>query len=100
MPVAWKLTLDGKPWPDGLVYTGPFGLAAQTAKQGILGDEARYEVYSPELPEIDPGRDLGMFITRDKRGESLQAGPAGNEGAAEMNKMLQDWGYAHGGGKK
>jgi len=96
-PMAWQLSLDDAPWPEGATFTGPFGLPAVAAREGIASDEARAEVYSPVLPFIDPSRDLGVFITRDKPGDVASGTPAGGgEGAVEMQRMLQQWGYAHG----
>jgi arylsulfatase A-like enzyme len=98
--VTWELYLDDQPWPSGAIFAGPFGLVATAAATGLVSDEARAEAYSPQLPEIDPLRDLGFFVTRDRRGET-QVGPAmGADGAKEMNRLLQEWGYAHGDGKK
>ena len=101
--VAWELYLDDKPWPADAVFTGPFGLAATAAKAGIVTDEARAEVYAPTLAEMDPARDLGVFVTRDRRGETATPDHATSaEASKEMNRLLQEWGYAHGsgGGKK
>jgi hypothetical protein len=96
-PIAWQLFLDDAPWPDKATFTGPFGLPALAARGGIASDEARAEVYSPALPVIDPSRDLGVFITRDKPGDAASGAPTGGgEGAVEMQRMLQQWGYAHG----
>ncbi len=100
-PVAWHLFLDDAPWPAGLTFAGPFGLAAVTAKTGVESDEARAEVYSPTEPAIDPSRDLGVFFSRDRpghgAGDDPSAGaPPSAEAAREMQRMLEDWGYAHG----
>jgi hypothetical protein len=49
------------------------------------------------LPVIDPARDLGVFVTRDKPGDAAAGMPTGGgAGAVEMQQMLQQWGYAHG----
>ena len=46
---------------------------------------------------IDPSRDLGVFVTRDRPGDAAAAIPtSGGAGAVEMQRMLQQWGYAHG----
>jgi hypothetical protein len=92
-PVAWKLFLDDAPWPDQATFAGPSGLPAVACRTGIASDEARAEVYSAALPIVDPSRDLGVFVTRDRPGE---APAGGDEGAVEMQRMLQQWGYAHG----
>ena len=78
------------------------GLLAAAARAGVISDEARSELYSPTLPAIDPARDLGVFFTRDRPGEGASAAsdvpPASDssgEAAKEMQRMLEQWGYAH-----
>ena len=96
-PITWQLFLDDAPWPEGLTFAGPFGLAAVAARTGIESDEARAELYAPIEPAVDPIRDLGVFFTRDRPehdpGEGASA--ASGEAAKEMQRMLEDWGYAH-----
>jgi arylsulfatase A-like enzyme len=98
-PVTWQLFLDDAPWPEGRTFAGPFGLPAVAARDGIADDDARDELYAASLPAIDPSRDLGVFMTRDRRGSATGEGPAGPsaslEAAREMQRMLQQWGYAH-----
>jgi hypothetical protein len=101
--LAWQLFLDDAPWPDGATFTGPYGLPAVTARSGIAADDARAEVYAPALPFVDPARDLGVFVTRDRpeltelAGQgSDQAPPETAAAQREMQRVLQDWGYAHG----
>jgi hypothetical protein len=54
-------------------------------------------VYAATFPVVDPSRDLGVFLTRDKPGDVMGLAPtSGGEGAVEMQRMLQQWGYAHG----
>jgi arylsulfatase A-like enzyme len=96
-PVAWELFLDDAPWPAGATFAGPFGLPAVAARRGLASDDARAEVYAAAPPVIDPSRDLGVFVTRDRPGETVAGAPvSGGAGAAEMQRMLQQWGYAHG----
>jgi arylsulfatase A-like enzyme len=98
-PVAWQLFLDDAPWPPGRTFAGPFGLPAVEAKEGIGSDEARDELYAVSPPAIDPARDLGVFISRDRHGSGSGEAPSGPtpspEAAKEMERMLQQWGYAH-----
>ncbi len=98
-PVVWQLFLDDAPWPEGATFAGPFGLPAFASKTGVASDDARAEVYSPTLPNIDPSRDLGAFVTRDKSGGALApaTGDSGNADMAkkEIQRMLEVWGYAH-----
>ena len=102
-PIAWQLFLDDAPWPKDSTFAGPFGLPAVAAKAGITSEEARDELYAQALPAIDPARDLGVFLTRDRlrRGRGRARAPAARcpaaspEAAKEMQRMLEQWGYAH-----
>ncbi len=98
-PVTWELFLDDVAWPEHATFAGPFGLPAIELKRGITSAEARAEAYAPILPVIDPARDLGVFVTRDRaeRGSEPVADVPANdgEGAKEMQRVLQQWGYAH-----
>jgi arylsulfatase A-like enzyme len=104
-PIGWQLFLDDGPWPDGATFAGPFGLAARAALGGLATDEARSEAYASAPPLIDPQRDLGVFVTRDRPQDlgvasaTLPAGsppePMSAGAAEEMKRVLQDWGYAH-----
>ena len=80
-------------------FGGPFGLPAVAAREGIASDDARDEVFAQALPVVDPARDLGVFVTRDEGagadGDERRSVP-GAEAAEEMQRMLQQWGYAHG----
>jgi hypothetical protein len=93
--VTWQLFLDDAAWPEHRVFAGPFGLADATMEHGIASDEARAAVRSNDLAEIDPARDLGLFVTRASATDGLRRARSG-EGASEMKQLLQDWGYAHG----
>jgi hypothetical protein len=99
-PVTWRLFLDDAPWPEDCTFAGPFGLPAIAARGGITTEEAKDELYAPAPPVIDPARDLGVFFTRDRPGaetgtESPAGSPTSPEAAKEMQRMLQQWGYAH-----
>jgi len=96
--VRWKLFLDDAPWPARATFTGPFGLPAVAAEGGIVDDAGRAEVYASAFPVVDPERDLGLFVTRDRPGDRAgEGGGPSNPGAAqEMQQVLQQWGYAHG----
>ena len=95
-PVGWDLYLDDQPWPEGAVFGGPYGLLAPTLRHGIAGDEARLFARAIALPPIDPRRDVGLFVTRERRGElDLAAAPQGDPaGAEETARLLREWGYA------
>jgi hypothetical protein len=54
-----------------------------------------------QLPEIDPLRDYGLFVIRERKGGAvLDVAPVTGEGADEMNRLLEEWGYASGPKKK
>ena len=98
--VGWTLFLDDKPWPERHVFAGPFGLADASIDRGVVDDEGRAAVHSARLPFIDVARDLGLFVTRERAGESTapERGGGGSEAAAEMNQLLKEWGYARASG--
>jgi hypothetical protein len=96
-PITWKLFLDDAPWPEGHTFAGPFGLPALAALEGVTSDEARRELYAPAMPVVDPAHDLGAFFTRDgsvRGGPSPGPAPAGEAATREMQRMLEQWGYA------
>jgi arylsulfatase A-like enzyme len=99
-PLVWQLYLDDAPWPESATFSGPFGLAAASARNGVATDEARAEIYAAAPPVVDPKRDLGVFVTRDAREHAPAEAPdpASAGAAEEMRRVLQDWGYAHGSG--
>ena len=95
--LAWELFVDDTPLAPGQIFAGPFGFAAPSLRSGIATDEARAAAYSPVLPPIDPRRDLGLFVTRERPGEpSAPEREMTSEGAEEMGRLLKEWGYAHG----
>jgi arylsulfatase A-like enzyme len=95
-PVSWELWLDDKPWPDEAIFGGPFGLLSPVLKRGVVSDEGRALAQSSAMPTIDPHRDEGLFVTRDRRGDADVARDSTDEGAEEMARLLKEWGYAHG----
>ena len=99
-PVAWRIFLDDAPLPEAMTFAGPFGLPAAAARAGIASDEARDETYAPEVPLIDPARDLGLFVTRDRHGDAFPGAdapgpPRPAEADRETERVLEQWGYAH-----
>lgn len=97
-PVTWELYLDDQPWPEDGVFGGPYGLLAPTLRAGIMTDEARAVAHSTLLPPIDPRRDVGLFVVRERRGEPDGTREDDAEGAEEMARLLREWGYAHASG--
>lgn len=67
-PVTWALWLDDAPWPEEGTFGGPFGLVTPILSKGVATDEARFAAQSSALPTIDAQRDVGLFVTRERRG--------------------------------
>lgn len=96
--ITWQLYLDDTPWPVRTAFFGPFGLYDPSAWVGLVDDTSRAAAAARALPTIDPARDLGLFVVRDP-GTGAGAGPAratSAEGKDEMERLLKEWGYAHG----
>ena len=97
-PVTWDLYLDDRPWPLDATFGGAFGLLAPSLRRGIASDDARALARSTSLPSIDPRRELGVFVTRERRGEASAGLPAGSgedpASAEETARLLREWGYA------
>jgi len=100
--ITWQIFLDDAPLPAGAVFAGPFGLPAVACKAGFTSDEARDEAASGALPFIDPSRDLGLFVVRDRPGgQTLGPEPARSpEADRETQRVLEQWGYAAPGVKR
>jgi arylsulfatase A-like enzyme len=102
-PVTWQVFLDDAPLPEGAIFAGPFGLPAVACKAGLTSDQGRDEAAAAALPFIDPSRDRGLFVARDRPGERGAGGaePARSvEADRETQRVLEQWGYAHPGTKK
>ena len=98
--LSWQLYLDDAPWPKDAVFAGPFGLFDESVQHGLLDDAARAAAYAPVQPNIDARKDLGLFVTRDRTGgDSGKGRTETHEGNAEMERLLKEWGYAHGSSK-
>jgi arylsulfatase A-like enzyme len=97
-PVSWDLYLDDQRWPDDAVFGGRYGLVMPAVRAGVKTDDGRLAAQSTLLPPIDPRRDVGVFIVRDRGGETAETREDGDEGAEEMTRLLREWGYAHGPG--
>jgi arylsulfatase A-like enzyme len=93
--IGWELWLDDGPWPESGVFGGPFGLPAPSLRGGLTSDDARTAAQSLVLPHIDPKRDVGIFVTRERKYDGETHEPA-EEGAEEMTRLLREWGYARG----
>lgn len=107
--VTWTLFEDDAPWPAGGVYAGPFGIRAKAAKEGLANDAARAEAWGWLPPFVDPRRDHGLFVVRlgappppSAHGQQAAGtgapAPPSSARAREMDRLLREWGYAHGSG--
>lgn len=96
--VRWDLFLDDAPWPELAVFAGPFGLFDARVARGLVTEEARELAFAHTVPTIDAARDLGLFIVREQASaHDEDTGPRASSGATkEMDRMLREWGYAHG----
>lgn len=94
--LRWEVTLDDAPWPKHAVYTGPFGLFDASAEIGLVDEASRNAAYALRLPEIDPRRDVGLFVTRERKAEATSAAREHTAGESdEMDRLMKAWGYAH-----
>ncbi len=92
-PVSWELWLDDKPWPEQAVFGGPFGLPAPMLHSGVANDGARLAAQSNVLPTIDPSRDIGLFVTRDRARSDWIDGSGAQRGSPdETARRLLEWG--------
>jgi hypothetical protein len=96
--VTWTLFLDDAPWPQNAVFAGPFGLFDARVATGLSSQEARELAFSHTVPTIEPSRDLGLFVVREQEtSHEEDVGARASSGATkEMDRLLQEWGYAHG----
>lgn len=92
--VSWSFTSDDAPL--AVAYGGPFGIARAGLEAGVVGEVARQALRAARFPEVDPRRDDGLFVSRDRAGAAFAREGAAGEGAAEMARMLREWGYANG----
>jgi arylsulfatase A-like enzyme len=99
-PITWELWLDDKPWPEVAVFSGPYGLLSPALRNGVANDDARAAADARALPMLDPLRDVGLFVVRERRGEVERAREATDEGVAEMARLLEERGYLRGASMK
>jgi len=92
--LKWSFVFDDVPAP--LAYGGPFGVVRPGLELGVAGEDMRRALRATRFPEVDPRRDDGLFVSRDRGGAAFNREGAAGEGAAEMARMLREWGYANG----
>ncbi len=94
--LSWQFKLDGKPWPATRVYAGGFGLRAENLADGVQGPAGRLRAGADMQPEVDPERDLGLFVTRDRVAHEVELE---NVAAAsqETMQLMKAWGYVRSG---
>jgi hypothetical protein len=94
--VDWELYLDDAPFPAHAVHGGRFGIVAPSLVHGVSDDDARAAAFGRRLPEVDVGRELGLFVTAE--GSELRGGVPERvrsaEGGREMERLMKEWGYA------
>ena len=94
-PVTWELYLDDQPWPEDAVFGGPYGLLAPALRRGLNTDASRLLAASPLLPPIDPRRDVGLFVVRDRGGNASEAREASetldDPTSGGTARLLRDW---------
>lgn len=92
--VKWTFSFDAV--STAVAYGGPFGVARAGLELGVVGEDARRALRAARFPEVDVRRDEGVFVSRDRGGAAFAREGAAGEGAAEMSRMLREWGYANG----
>lgn len=97
LPAAFDLYLDDAPFPPSRVHGGAWGFAAPALARGVFDDATRAAAAGAALPYLDPHRDDGLFVVRSASIEEPAAGDGDGEGARELERLLREWGYAHGG---
>jgi arylsulfatase A-like enzyme len=93
----WDLYIDDRKLAPSEVFAGPFGLTAPLLVAGLATEEARATAFSPKPSLIDPRRDFGLFVTRERGAEpeAISRGKTGGAGNEEMRRLMREWGYAH-----
>ncbi len=96
-PLHWELFVDDRKLAPSEVFAGPFGLTAPPLIAGVATDEARALAFSPKPSLIDPQRDFGLFVTRERGAEpeAVSRGKPAGAGNEEMRRLMREWGYAH-----
>ncbi len=104
--LEWQVFLDDAPMPKERFYGGSYGLREASLERGLQVDRARAAAQKGgSEPEIDPARDLGVFVlavgpasggaSASGGGASAPERGASGAAAAEMTRLLREWGYAN-----
>jgi len=98
--IEWELFYDDQPLSPVHIHGGRYGLHFPQLARGLGTDDARAVAGATQLPEINAQRDYGLFVIRERKGGALDVAAVTGEGAEEMNRLLEEWGYASGPKKK
>jgi hypothetical protein len=93
--LTWTFSVDGRPLPKEATHAGGFGLFAPELATGLRDAAARRESAADESPFIDPERDFGLFVSRDRAGREIEI-HAGTDAQQEAMGLMRAWGYVRG----
>jgi len=60
--LSWNLSIDGEPLPGDRVFGGPYGVVSPFLRGGLVSAADWRRALAPAVPEIDPRREVGLFV--------------------------------------